>query len=338
MQGDRAVTVIDSVLSQQPGPRLRAACAEAFGLVDKSNVVSRLGKLYGDEDPMVRAAAFSELVRIDSTNLDYYIKTSLNDPDFVPVVLAVDKIGEDTLRQYLPVLRTEISRGADIDVDIRRSIVDATRPFLKANTHDTAALEILIAGMLDDSYIVRREAAEIYRDLLGENRFNMVPPAKTRLNERRIARAIERYRRNPYATIITERGEIELELFFDVAPLTVLNFIELAESGFYDGLPFHRVVPDFVVQGGDPRGDGWGGPPYFIRCEYSDEPYLRGTVGIATSGKDTGGSQFFITLSPQPHLEARYTVFGQVLEGMEVADRLLPGDRIEQILIRENHQ
>ncbi len=105
-------------------------------------------------------------------------------------------------------------------------------------------------------------------------------------------------------------------------------------NAFYSGLTFHRVVPDFVIQGGDPRGDGWGGPDYFIRCEYSDKPYLRGTVGVATSGKDTGGSQFFITHSPQPRLTARYTVFAQVISGDEVIDAIVKGDVIEKVIIQ----
>ena len=332
--GERAVNRIDSVLSQSPSADLRAACAEAYGLIGTPGVVSRLGKLYGDEDPVVRAAAFTELVRLDSTNVDYYLKTSLNDPDFMPVILAIDRIGKQRRRDYLPVLRTILSRGTAVDVDIRRAVLDAVESFLRADTLDTVAVRILVEGALDDDYVVRRQAARIYREVLGRDDDSFVPPARTRISERRIAKAIERYRTNPYARIRTERGDIEMELFFDVAPLTVLNFIELAEDGFYDGLRFHRVVPNFVVQGGDPRGDGWGGPPYFIRCEYSDEPYRRGTVGIATSGKDTGGSQFFITLSPQPHLEARYTVFGQVLEGMDVVDRITRGDVIQQVYIR----
>jgi len=92
-------------------------------------------------------------------------------------------------------------------------------------------------------------------------------------------------------------------------------------------------VPNFVVQGGDPRGDGWGGPGYYIRDEYSAETFERGAVGIATSGKDTGGSQFFITLSPQPHLEGRYTLFGRVREGMETADRITIGDTLRTVRI-----
>ena len=94
-------------------------------------------------------------------------------------------------------------------------------------------------------------------------------------------------------------------------------------------------MPNFVIQGGDPRGDGWGGPDYYIRCEYSTERYLRGTVGIATSGKDTGGSQFFITLSPQPHLDSRYTVFGQVKKGMDAADAIVIGDVITKVIVQE---
>ena len=103
-------------------------------------------------------------------------------------------------------------------------------------------------------------------------------------------------------------------------------FLHLVRNGFYDGLTFHRVVPDFVVQGGDPTGTGWGGPGYTIRSEWSPRPYVRGTVGIAHSGKDTGGCQWFVTLSEQPHLVGRYTVFGEVTRGMDVFDLMQPGD------------
>ena len=100
----------------------------------------------------------------------------------------------------------------------------------------------------------------------------------------------------------------------------------LARKGFFNGIAIHRVVPDFVVQDGDPRGDGEGGPGFTIRDEINQRPYLRGTVGMALDWQDTGGSQFFITHSPQPHLDGRYTVFGHVVSGMEVVDRLVPGD------------
>jgi cyclophilin family peptidyl-prolyl cis-trans isomerase len=110
----------------------------------------------------------------------------------------------------------------------------------------------------------------------------------------------------------TDRGRLAVDLLPSVAPLTVHHLTRLAEAGFFDGLTFHRVVPDFVAQGGDPRGDGWGGPGDAIRCEISDLSFERGTAGMALSGKDTGGSQFFFTLSPQPHLDGGYTIFGRV--------------------------
>jgi cyclophilin family peptidyl-prolyl cis-trans isomerase len=108
----------------------------------------------------------------------------------------------------------------------------------------------------------------------------------------------------------------------------VASFVALVGRGFFNGLAWHRIVPDFVAQTGDPRGDGEGGPGYTIRDELNDRPYLRGTVGMALDWKDTGGSQFFITHSPQPHLDARYAAFGTVVAGMDVVDQLLPGDTI----------
>lgn len=110
--------------------------------------------------------------------------------------------------------------------------------------------------------------------------------------------------------------------------MTVLHFARLAGKGYFRGIAFHRVVPAFVAQGGDPRGDGWGGPGSTIPCELSALPYERGTLGMALSGRDTGGSQFFIAHTPQPHLEGSYTVFGKVIRGMDVVDRLTVGDTI----------
>ena len=138
-------------------------------------------------------------------------------------------------------------------------------------------------------------------------------------------------RPRPRALIVTDRGEIEVELFAEDAPLTVLNFLTLAGKGYFDGQEWPRVVANFVIQGGDPRGDTSGGPGYAIRDEMNRHPYLTGTLGMALSGPDTGGSQWFITHSPQPHLDGGYTVFGRVTRGMDVANRVLPGDRIVRI-------
>ncbi|OLC45833.1 MAG: peptidylprolyl isomerase [Acidobacteria bacterium 13_1_40CM_65_14] len=132
----------------------------------------------------------------------------------------------------------------------------------------------------------------------------------------------------------TDRGSIQIELAVIDAPLTVENFITLARRGYFNGLGVHRVVPDFVIQDGDPRGDGEGGPGYTIRDEFNERPYLRGTVGMALDPwPDTGGSQWFITHSPQPHLDAKYTVFGRVISGMEIVDQIQQWDVIRRVRV-----
>ena len=135
------------------------------------------------------------------------------------------------------------------------------------------------------------------------------------------------------ARIETARGPITLELLGVDAPLTVENFARLARGGFYRDVRFHRVVPNFVAQDGDPRGDGNGGPGYAIRDELNLRRYMRGAVGMALSGPDTGGSQYFLTLSPQPHLDARYTIFARVVGGEAAMDALVQGDAISNIVI-----
>ena len=126
-----------------------------------------------------------------------------------------------------------------------------------------------------------------------------------------------------------------IELLPEEAPLTVDNFIKLARRQYFNGITIHRVVPNFVIQDGDPRGDGNGGPGYQIRCEINQLPFKRGAVGMALSGKDTGGSQWFVTHSPQPHLDGGYTVFGNIVAGMDVVDNIARGDVIRSIAITE---
>ena len=136
------------------------------------------------------------------------------------------------------------------------------------------------------------------------------------------------------ATIATERGSIVIELLGVDAPMTVHNFVTLARAGYFDGSRFHRVVPNFVAQDGDPRGDGGGGPGYAIRDELNRRRYLPGTIGMALSGPETGGSQFFLTHSPQPHLVGHYTVFARLIDGWAVLDAIVQGDRIDAVSIR----
>jgi peptidylprolyl isomerase len=141
--------------------------------------------------------------------------------------------------------------------------------------------------------------------------------------------------RHPRVEVLTTKGRFLIELFPGEAPFTCLSFYRLTHRGFFDGLSFHRVVPNFVIQGGDPRGDGWGGPGYAIRSEFGYRSYERGMVGVASAGKDTEGCQFFVTHSRQPHLDGRYTIFGRVVEGMDVVDSIQAGDRIVRMVMVE---
>lgn len=142
------------------------------------------------------------------------------------------------------------------------------------------------------------------------------------------------------AILQTKYGEMKIEFFENDAPGTVDNFVRLSKSGYYDGLKFHRVIPDFVVQGGCPHGTGTGGPGYTIKCELTgDNQYHdKGVLSMAHAGKDTGGSQFFICHGRQntQHLDRRHTVFGKVTENVEIVDQIRQGDVIEKITIIES--
>lgn len=140
-----------------------------------------------------------------------------------------------------------------------------------------------------------------------------------------------------FAIIKTEKGDMKFELFGDEAPQAVSNFATLAKDGFYKGLNFHRVIPNFVIQGGCPIGNGTGGPGYRIKCECVGQKHkhLRGSLSMAHAGRDTGGSQFFVCHSPQPHLDGIHTIFGQIVDetSLEVLDSIRQGDKIIDIEI-----
>lgn len=196
---------------------------------------------------------------------------------------------------------------------------------------DRSHLPLVEEALKEPEKLVVAAAANAYKSLTGKE-----PTVKVPLNSKVIATppalAEAQAATNARVVLNTTRGEIHMRMVDD-APLNALNFIRLVKQGalkqtFYDGKTFHRVVPNFVVQGGDPRGDGYGGPGYLVRDEVSNRIHRRGTVGIATAGKDTGGCQFFINLAPNLHLDGRYTLFAEVTKGMDVADKLEVGDRI----------
>lgn len=139
------------------------------------------------------------------------------------------------------------------------------------------------------------------------------------------------------ATIKTAKGDLVLELYPKDAPVTVNNFVSLARKGFYNGVTFHRIIPGFMAQGGDPTGTGTGGPGYKFQDEFSQRTHVKGALSMANSGPNTNGSQFFICYEAQPHLNGKHTVFGQLTSGMDVLTKLVNGEKMTEVVITESN-
>ncbi len=199
----------------------------------------------------------------------------------------------------------------------------------------SVANEAIKTALNSTDHLIRRRAVSLLKtNVVGDfaDRIGTVQTRNTALDYRR---AMARIGKHPTATIVTTHGSFTIEFSPDEAPLTVDNFLQLAKRGYFNGQTIPRVVPNFVIQTGDPRGDQNGGPGYQIRCEINQTPFERAAVGMALSGKDTGGSQWFVTHSPQPHLDGGYTVFGRVIRGMEVVDSIVRGDVIRRVIVNE---
>jgi len=316
----------------EPDPHwiVRAAIADALGSMAPSFAIARLSAFLDDPDKRVVPEALASLTRLKAPGLDAMLLAQIKAPDIGIRASAARNLGALRPAGGAAVLRDAYRTGqADPSADAREAALAALAQYGLADAGDT-----LKAALTDPDWSVRLRAAALLRGLdpAAETVMAIRPvPGEPVAPYNGAALLTPAY--SPHAFIETARGTIEIELTVLDAPQTVQNFITLARKGYFNGLQIHRVVPNFVVQDGDPRGDGSGGPGYSIRDELNDRPYLRGTVGMALSGPDTGGSQFFITHSPQPHLDAKYTVFGHVVNGMEVVDRLRQLDVIERIRI-----
>ncbi len=318
---------------------LRAAVAAAEGdSLDRSFALARTLPLISDPDPRVREAAYGAIAPPASMMLEDSVHAvlirGLQDPDFYVRATALAALTERPSARDLPAV-IESYRFAARD---------------SANDARLAALQYIAATWKKDSAAVGEPMrAELARETPPADPLERVagkdlPFWKSWASVRATARPASWYQnvvrtmvvpslnaRRPRATIETVRGPIRLELFGEDAPITAFNFLSLARSGYYRNTRFHRVVPNFVAQDGDPRDDGNGGPGYSIRDEMNPHRYERGAVGMALSGPDTGGSQYFITHSPQPHLDGHYTVFGRVISGFDVLDRIVQGDLITRV-------
>jgi cyclophilin family peptidyl-prolyl cis-trans isomerase len=327
--------------------RYRAAAAEAGEGTPISRVVDLTLPLTRDPDPRVRSVAYGVFSAwLDSADASHhpwrrqYIVEALRDEDCVVRSIALGAMEHAAMAADAPIaLRAYARAQQDSQPDAR---VAALQLLAGAWAHDSARFPDSVRSAIR-ALPVPSAWLELSQASSGSpwSSWRAALEGRAAPHERvwydSIVRAVvlPSLAGHPIeARITTSRGVLEIELFGADAPLTVANFVALARSGFYGGTAFHRVVPAFVAQDGDPRGDGSGGPPWAIRDELNRRRYRRGVVGMALSGPDTGGSQYFLTLTPQPHLDGHYTVFGILREGFGVLDQITQGDAIRSVDIQ----
>ena len=321
---------------------LRAALADAAALAPSpTRGVAIATPLLGDRDPRVRQSAVAAIATfLDSAgpraSRRQAVIAALRDPDFFVRATAMLALADSARASELPLVIGSYTlaahdSGNDARIAAIRYVANAWRRDSLAFSDSIRAFLAALAPSADP--LVRAEArgASPLAGWPGSEGVSRAQSWYEATVRDFVAPALSG---TPLqARIESARGPIILELLAEDAPLTVANFVALARRGYYRNVNFHRVVPNFVAQDGDPRGDGNGGPGYAIRDEINTLRYARGAVGMALSGPDTGGSQYFLTLSPQPHLDARYTIFARVVAGQDAMDRLVQGDAIFNIVI-----
>jgi HEAT repeat protein/cyclophilin family peptidyl-prolyl cis-trans isomerase len=366
IKGDGIIDLLLDIVGD-PSPPVRAAAIRSLAQLDAENFITVLSGLDPDPHWSVRSALASVLGTLPPEIGLPRLRAMRDDPDerVIPAVLAslaalkapdaLDtigarlKTGDAIVRAAAATALGRLKPAAGV-----AQLAEAYKTGLRDTTYVArgaalaalaeygadAATPTLTEALSDTDWAIRVRAAALLKQLDPASEAGLkIRPAPTGRPES--AYEASRLLSPPVSThvfIDTDRGTIQLELAVVDAPLTVETFVTLARKGFYDGLTFHRVVPDFVIQGGDPRGDGEGGPGFTVRDELSQQPYLRGSVGIALDWEDTGGSQFFITHSPQPHLDGRYTVIGRVIAGMDVVDQIQQWDVMRRVRVWDGVQ
>jgi cyclophilin family peptidyl-prolyl cis-trans isomerase/HEAT repeat protein len=323
-----AFLLILSSLDRDKDWTVRAALASTLAALPADSVRGALLDLAADADARVQVPALEALGRVGAPDLVKRVFDALDAPDFAVRAAAARLMGDLRPEGGGPRLVAAYARGeSDATHAARLAVIESLARFGAA-----AATDTLTRALGDKEWPVRQRAASLLAGL-GVARAPARPAPLRQPVEWFESERVLRPRYSPHALIETRHGVIEIELNVVEAPVTSLTFIELARAGFYDGIKVHRLVPNFVIQAGDPRGDGRGGPGFTQRDEFSVLPYVRGTVGMALGGRDTGGSQFFIAVSPQPHLDGQYTVFGRVVAGLDLLDAISQWDVIDRVRI-----
>ncbi len=329
---DNALPALEAA-AKSPEPALRSAAAEALAYLSFAKAAPLRQTLIGDPHPLVRGAVLGSFRTGEGVQANRaLVERALADADAGVRAAAIDALTRAASPAILPLLSDALAKSSGPEPDVPIAVVAAAEKL----RGDSAARAIVETAYRHPSPLVSRIAR---RSLIQNFRAD---PAAFPAREYKPTRTPADYlsivteaAKPLVATVETARGSFQIRLAGNAAPLTVMNFVALARRAYFDGSTFHRVVPNFVIQDGDPTGTGNGGPGYEIRDELNPIEYGEGTVGMALSGPDTGGSQWFATHAPQPHLDGIYTVFGQVVAGQDVVKRIEQGDRITRVVVAE---
>ncbi|MBN2491437.1 MAG: HEAT repeat domain-containing protein [Planctomycetes bacterium] len=319
------------VLEEQPGAvdsgdyRLRCGLCAAAGRVGGARALARLGRLVTDEDTRVRVAAVAGLADLGGEAAAQRLFRALEDRSASVRARAAEALRDlgdaaatgPLLKAYRESLEEPSVAGGEARLRILQALAHL------GGRRYTAELD---QALSDPSNLVRHGVVDLLEVMNGFRPEIQVKPPDDH-GTPPLAAGVHR-RERPHVILYTSKGEIHLELYPDIAPVHVRNFLSLVQNGFYHGKTLHRVVPGHVVQGGDPEGTGYGSLEFTLPDEPAGEPFQEGSVGTAQLGRDSGGCQFFITLAARPHLDGKYTLFGRVRQGMGVVHNLMPGDHI----------
>ena len=337
MEGPNALSMIRPASAVQP--QLEASLLRAAGLTGSDDALKILLEAARAEKPLIATAALEGLQSLGHSRFRDAAVVSqcygafiaaLETRDVAIVATSASALGDSLFRkpEAVPYLLASLSDlRLPYDIEAMQEIIATL-----GKLNDSRAVLPLLEQLRQPDRSITLAAASALQSITGADYVSRIQPRSEPLFTDYDFEYLRKLPGIMRVRLETMRGDIILELYKDTAPFTVMSFLKLAsQRGYFRGLTFHRVVPNFVIQGGDPRGDGWGGPGYTIRSEFSPLTFDTGMLGMASAGKDTEGSQFFITQSPQPHLDGRYTIFGKVFSGMDVVNRMLVDDRIYDI-------
>ena len=321
IEGERFIPFLEAY-SEHPNPIVKRGVAQSLMNIEYEASLALLEELMNDPEPTVRCAAVWSLSS-HGEKAEPFLCRGLEDSDWAVRTAAAEGLEAVGSSNSFEALTASLQKNGPLVFEEQRAILSA---LIRLFPDKSLAIIKTIAPEIESPPIKKM----VNEFLIEQGQYPMAYsfpadddyPADFGL-------PIER----EVVSVLTAKGRLEIELYGEDAPVVCASFLKLVKDGFYDSLTFHRVVPDFVVQGGDPRGDGWGAPGVILRDQINRRKFERGSVGLANSGLDTGGSQFFICLSLQPHLNGKYTLFGNVIRGMETADQLVEGDVIIEMAV-----